>query len=319
VAADDATPAINLRRYRLHQRLALSQQGRVQKIRDRLLRSIGLGNIYVFELEGVAPVRKAEAVDYEVRRCDPRHCGGIAMSEGYFEFPKPEDWKRIYGKSPFGQIYSLLHGTTPENRVHNALSDFARAMTLDECLLQIEHRVADVSTSYVLMMFYYEKGIPDKRWYISPGRDGASVQYYPDFEDVHFEIKAWFDFYSDTLYYKLFSAWDLVGHELNAKYDLRIDRVDFGLAISGLKAKDAPLYTSLKTIQDSPIYKRANKIRNDITHNYLPYTTGIAFCTDKSGFRTTIGLREYVTSEEIVANIHATIDLFATTLKYILV
>jgi hypothetical protein len=126
------------------------------------------------------------------------------VNDGYFEFPTSKDWKRIYGKSPFGQIHSLLQGTTVGNRTHKGLDDFAREMTLDECLFQIEHRVADVATSYVLMMFYYEKGIPDKRWYISPGRNGASVQYFPDFQDIHFETKAWFDFYSDTLYYKLF-------------------------------------------------------------------------------------------------------------------
>ena len=77
--------------------------------------------------------------------------------------------------------------------------------------------MTDVATSYVLTMFYYGKGIPDKRWYISPGRNGASIQYYPDFADVHFQIKAWFDFYSDVLYYKLFSAWDLMGHVLNVQ------------------------------------------------------------------------------------------------------
>jgi hypothetical protein len=311
-------PAIDVWCYRSRQRLVFNQQSRMRSIRHRLLRSIGLGGIYTLELEGVAPIKKAEAGDNEVRGCDPRLCGGTTMNDAYFEFPTPEDWKRIYGKSPFGQIYSLLHGTTPENRVHNALDDFTKAMTLDECLHQIERRMADVATSYVLMVFYYEKGIPDKRWYISPGRNGASVQYYPDFEDVHFQIKAWFDFYSDTLYYKLFSAWDLVGHELNVKYNLGIKRVDFGLAIRGLKTKDMGLYPSLKTIQDSPTYKKANKIRNDITHNYLPYTTGIAFCTDKSGSRTTIGLREYVTSEEIVANIHGAIELFTTTLERVL-
>lgn len=240
------------------------------------------------------------------------------MNDAYLEFPTARDWKRIHGKSPITRIYSLLHDTITMDRVHDALSDFTKAMTLDECLYQIQHRVSDVATSYVLMLFYYEKGIPDKRWYASPGEDGASIQYYPDFEDIHFQIKAWFDCYSDTLYYKLFSAWDLLGHMLNTEYDLAIRKVDFGKAVRELEAKDTSLYTFLKTIQGSPAYKKANDIRNDITHNYLPYTTGIAFCSDKSGLRTTIGLREYVTSEEIVANIHAVIVLFTTALECVL-
>jgi hypothetical protein len=240
------------------------------------------------------------------------------MKDTYFEFPTPEEWKRIYGTSPFRQVCSLLHATTPESQVCNTLGDFTKAMTLDEYLHQIEHRMADVATSYVLMVFYYEKGIPDKRWFISPGRGGASVEYYPDFEEIHFRIKAWFDFYADTLYYKLFSAWDLVGHELNVKYDLGIRKVYFERAIAELQAKDIGLYMSLKAIQDSPIYRKANKIRNDITHNYLPYAAGTAFCTDKSGSRTTIGLREYVPFEEIVTNIQGAIGLFIATLEYVL-
>ena len=235
-----------------------------------------------------------------------------------FEFPTSEEWKQIYDRSPLGSVFSVLSNPGSLERIHHSLEDFAKAQEVEDWLYQIHHRMTDVATSYVLTMFYYGKGIPDKRWYISPGKDGASIQYYPDFADVHFRLKAWFDFYSDVLYYKLFSAWDLLGHVLNARYELGVDKVYFGTAVRELQSKDKAMYVFLKITQDSPAYKRASRIRNDITHNYLPYTSGMSLCKSKAGSRTTIGLREYIPSDEVVANIHEVIDLFATTLQHIL-
>jgi hypothetical protein len=167
-------------------------------------------------------------------------------------------------------------------------------------------------------MFYYKKGIPDKRWFVSPGQDGSSMQYYPDFEEVHYSIKIWFDYFSDTLYYKLFSAWDILGHILNVKYELKIpsDKVYFSTALQKMKGKDRSLYNCLDKIRNSPIYEKAHQIRRNITHNCLPRNAGINVI--KRGKSVEVGLKEYIPSEKIVDNIHDTLRLLADTLNYIL-
>lgn len=234
------------------------------------------------------------------------------MSTGYFEFPTKEDWKRIYNASAFKKIFSVLDSFGAKEHTPD---DFAKTIELNGWLYEIRQRISDTARSYCFMMFYYEKGIPDKRWYISPGTEGESVQYYPDFKEAHFHIKAWFDFFSDTLYYKLFSAWDLIGHVLNTNYELmlKIDKVYFGTAIAKLREKDTNLYDCLKNLTDSQTYKDARRIRSDITHNYLPSTAHMVVHRDNHV--TTIGFKKYVPSEEIVANVREALELFTETLQ----
>lgn len=171
------------------------------------------------------------------------------------------------------------------------------------------------------MMFYYQKGIPDQRWFIQPGRDGKSIEYYPDFQERHFHIKGWFDFYSDILYFKLFSSWDTVGHVLNAKYDLKIKEVHFTNVINALKSKDQTLHTTLLELTRTDSYKKGRKIRNDVTHNYAPNIAGTAVFKPESnpiGITHVFGLKNYTTSDEIVANAQELFELFAKTIKAML-
>ena len=239
------------------------------------------------------------------------------MSAGYPEFPTQEDWKRIYSASRFDQIFSLWDGIQARKGPRTDWSGFTKAMQLDGLMYEMRERLVDTARSYVFMMFFYGQGIPDKRWYVSPGNRGQSVQFFPDFKERHFVIKGWFDFYSDTSYYKLFSAWDLVGHILSVKYDLspKKGRVNFKWAVKALTSKNATLRASLEEVRDSPAFQKANKLRNDISHNYLPYTTGIAIHRGEGV--TGIGFKHYVPSAEIIANIQEALDLFGVTLQRI--
>lgn len=237
------------------------------------------------------------------------------MSTPFFEFPTHEDWKRIYEASPFEAIFSRMDVFQAKKHMGDGLEGALKAIEVDSLIYETQQRLGDVGRSFILMMFYYEKGIPDKRWYVSPGSRGGSIEYFPDFEKQHFAIKGWFDFYSDTLYYKLFSSWDLIGHILNIKYDLEIDRIYFRTTVKALEGKEPTMYAKLTSILNSPVYQSASRIRNDITHNYLPNTTGMAISRD--GRAISIGLKKYVPSDEIVNNIQQTLDLFALTLQHI--
>ena len=232
------------------------------------------------------------------------------MSSAFFEFPTQEEWERIYKASPFEKLYSKLDDFGSHYAESN---DIFTSLEIKGYVYELVQRLADTSKSYNMMMFYYEKGIPDQHWRISPGSRGESIQYFPDFEKHHFYLKAWFDFYSDTLYYKLFSAWDIVGHILNVKYSLDVHKVDFSKAVQALKHKDEELFKRLIELTESTSYQQAKKIRNDIVHNYLPNVPGMAV------FRTArfdaLGVKKYVPSNEIVANIKDALDLFEKTMQ----
>jgi hypothetical protein len=182
------------------------------------------------------------------------------MAAGYFEFPAREDWRRIYSTSSFQKLFVLLDRFEVTENTVDGWGGLTKRIELRGYLYEMQHRLAAAARSYVLMMFYYEKGIPDQQWYISPGKDGEPIQYFPDFEEVDFHIKGWFNYYSDILYYKLFSAWDLVGHILNVKYDLKIKRADFDRAVKALGGKDKSLHTSLEGLRNSPAYRKAKKM-----------------------------------------------------------
>lgn len=241
------------------------------------------------------------------------------MSADALEFPTKADWKRIYNSSPLQGLFSLLaQFENSEFGKDKKTQDFFAGMELQRYLYEMRQRLGDVARSYILMMCYYGKGIPDKRWYVSPSKDGHSIQYYPDFTGRHFHIKAWFDFYSDTFYYKLFSAWDLLGHMINVAYGLGIKKADFSRAVEALKKKgNEPLYKCLKELQSYPEFDRANTIRNDITHNYLPNVAGIRIY--RSDDLKSLSLKAlYITSDEVVANAQETLDLFAKTIEILL-
>jgi len=242
------------------------------------------------------------------------------MRSGYYRFPTRKDWKRIYDTSPFVNIFltfeSLGANWDPTTEGWDKLGG---AVELNQCFYEIQQKTLNAFKSYYFLMFFYEKGIPDKRWYISPGNNRESVQYYPDFQKVDYPIKSWFDFFTDTFYYELFSAWDLIGHFLNVKYDLEIKKVSFNKAVIKLAEKKPNLYGCLRTVQESSAYKKARKVRDNIVHNYQPNTPGMAVYRNNQvlipGVRTaTIGLKEYVSSEEIVTNIREILELFERAL-----
>src|SRR5260221_213955 len=169
-------------------------------------------------------------------------------------------------------------------------------------------------------MFYYEEGIQDDPAFISPGMQGQTVQFYPNMDSNQRQNKDWFDFYSDTLYFKLFSAWDLIGHFLNVKYGLGVEKVDFHKAVTNLKSKNVGPFKNLGKLKSSPAFKTASILRNNITHNRLPNTLGMEVTrkVTRIGPAIDIGLKIYFPAAEIVANTRETLSLFASTIEAML-
>jgi len=86
--------------------------------------------------------------------------------------------------------------------------------------------------------------------------------------------------------------------------------------IGKLKSSNTNLYRNLKAIVDHPDFKKANILRNNITHNYLPSTidSGIG---KPSEHKITFGGSKYTKSAEFYQNVRASLHLFVKTLECI--
>ena len=236
----------------------------------------------------------------------------------YLEFPKQEYWKETHKNAPVWGINSKLNELIKNLDLGKGIFAFTRNIEVTEFIWQIHYRITDVAKCFILMSFYYEKGISDDVGHVSPGSKGSSIEYFPNLEGEDYQIKDWFNFYSDIFYYKLFSAWDTVGHLLNVIYKLGIQtkRVSFTKAVNEFEDVENELWGNLKSIMNSDVYKKSKNIRNDITHNYLPGTTGMAISKKQNLGETKvgIGIRRHTSSKEIMENVPNILNLFHKTL-----
>jgi len=230
-----------------------------------------------------------------------------------FEYPTKRDLQRI-AKSFDVQKLNVRMEDFHLNS--NSIDAFSRSIELETWVVHLQNRIYDVWKSYVLLTYYFEMGIPDAKWHISPGKHGESVQYYPNFKEKHFKIKREFDYYVDVFYYKIFSAWDTVGHVLNVLHNLKIKKPTFSLVAEKMKSANINLCEELNIIVKHSHFEKAKELRNNITHNYLPSSID-AGIRRESKSKISFGIGSYTTSKEFYENILNSLDLFAMTLSCI--
>lgn len=243
------------------------------------------------------------------------------MTDIKHSYPSLEDAKEISKKFDFKR-FKIVNGNIKDIKEPNDDVTKLRIVFSNKTLkLNLWNRLMDVQKSFIFMIFYYEKGIPDDVWWESPGKSGYSVSYYPKFSNQNFSDKMNFDYYTDFFYYKLFSSWDTIGHILNLFHQLEINERDVYLnrCVNKLKYKCENLYKELKKIIKNEDYTKANRIRHDITHNFPPNRIGPGIKeteTEKEKIiRITVG--EYTTSNEIVDNVYKSLELMSKTLELI--
>lgn len=235
------------------------------------------------------------------------------------ELPTPDEWQAIFKSSPAAELLALARGPFKRADRLAGIDAFAQSVALSRLEMEVHNRVLDVARAFVFMTFYYQRGIPDGRWQISPGRNGQSIEYFPDFEEHHFVIKGWFDFYCDTFYQKLFSAWSILGHLLNIEYALGIKErdVDFIPAVRRVASVDAELARKLQSVVQHASFTAAQRLRHDITHNEAPTSTGMTVTRHESDEAVVyaMGTRAYTTSAVFMENAQSTIALLNESLR----
>jgi hypothetical protein len=234
----------------------------------------------------------------------------------FFDFPTKEEWASLEAAYPFSNLKVTEDHFRYTAHAEGTLERFSAIPQLLTWIVHLQNRLIQTRWNYVLLMFHFEKGIPDEEWFISPGREGASVEYFPHFEMKHRLAKAQFDYYADNFYYKLFSAWDTLGHILNVMYELEIERPSFDKALRALELVRPALHASLKAIVDVHDFVKMRETRHNITHNLLPGHVGSSI-TKTSPDEFSIGVGSYTPSAVVKENVVASLDLFAQTLNAI--
>lgn len=233
----------------------------------------------------------------------------------YADYPTPEEYDEIYNKKKDKLNKIQLKSDKKTYNLLDGLSDGFQKMELDYWITEFNNRTFDLVTSYAMLMHYYNKGIPDKEWYISPGKNGVSIQYFPHFEEKHYIYLYWFGFYMDSYYTRFFSIIDTIYHLINIKYGFGIENsLGFNKRTSNeLKTKDKDLYDYLNSIRANEIYKKVSEFRNNITHNYRPnqIDSGINRKTEKGKFVISMGVGNYTPTNEFATNIDQSIDLLS--------
>lgn len=234
------------------------------------------------------------------------------------EYPSKEQWNRLAATFPLQRLQVRLGDFQidydPTTAGPRELFVNIEAINWE---MHLQSRISDVWKSYVMLLFYYEMGIPDEEWSVA-GEDGG-IKYFPNFEKRHHDIKHQFDFYTDVFYYKLFSAWDTVGQLLFLIYDLKLasnQKVSFALAVRKLNDDHPALHESLGGIMNHPEFIKARRLRNDITHNFLPNSLGSSVRMPKENMMTGGGA-SYTRAAEFKENVVNVLELFAETLESI--
>ncbi len=185
--------------------------------------------------------------------------------ENSFELLSQEEWNQYLSEEKIDYIMV-------DKGVFAKFSDkIMMYPILMEEIDELNNKVGSIKVSYALCRHYYDKGIPDKPYYISPGKDGQSVQYFPNFKNEHWMRLYWFNHFADAAYMKLFSVWDSVTEILDTFYGMNIDKnMRFKFRVMDeLKQKDNSIWSFLKNdVLNSALYQEAEKYRNSFCSLY---------------------------------------------------
>lgn len=197
---------------------------------------------------------------------------------------------------------------------YNVKNDFKRLIKCQEfnnVLRHFNNRILKTKRSYLYLRYYYDKGIPDRRWHDGRGN------YFPDFTNEDHLTKLHFDSFSEAFYHDYFTVWEYLLQVINVFYNFKLPS-DGKLSLEinqQLEDKNKQLLEVLTKTRGKTGYKNAKKLRNDIAHNF-PHgaVTGTTVQTESY---IGMGTGSYITSSEILDNIHKALEILQEALPKI--
>ncbi|PAD30041.1 Cthe_2314 family HEPN domain-containing protein [Paenibacillus sp. 7523-1] len=237
----------------------------------------------------------------------------------YLSYPSRDEWRKIVNEIDLNSKLSIeIEFPDPED-----IFDLFDNQEQKDWLRLFNNRLGEVRQTYIFLTHYFNMGIPDDNWNKSPGDNGESIQYFPDFEEKHHYIKHMYDYYSDIFFFKFFSAWETLFHFYNVYFEFRLpQKLGFKYQVlKELEKINSELYESIKSVHDSEAFEKFTKLRNDITHNYSPSEITPGIYHYDNGM-TAFGVGKYTTTRDIQNNIIQIIDItgdFLEKMKNIIV
>jgi hypothetical protein len=234
-----------------------------------------------------------------------------------FIAPTIEEYRSILDEYPFDEDILSLDNFQYTIHPEGGIENFHASREVQTWIVHLKNRMYQTRWSWVQLSHFYNKGIPDDEWFISPGRNGESVEYFPHFNDNNHEIKAQFNYFADVFYYKLFSAWDNLGHIINNMYGLSIRKADFHKAVKRLRTVRLDLYNNLNGLIESEDFEKMRAFRHSSTHNELigHLSSGSTKVSDNIY---DFGIGEYTTSSQIKNNADKSMNLIEQAIKFII-
>lgn len=184
--------------------------------------------------------------------------------EGSLELLSQEEWDKYLGT----HLFDDMRLDEVDFGVSGNMSSDLSHPRMHEIIQEHNNKVGSLVVTYALCKHYYDKGIPDDPWYISPGNEGQSVQYMPLFKEEHWMRQYWFNYFSDTFYLKISSVWDSVIEIINHFYvlgnpsDLRLR----SNVLKWLKSDKPDINKVFEEVLKAQIYTDAQKYRTAAAH-----------------------------------------------------
>lgn len=199
--------------------------------------------------------------------------------EKSFETPTQEEWNLYLSDAAMSSII------IDKNKFDAYKNQIMMYPILMEEIEALNNKVGSMKISYALCRHYFDKGIPDDPYFISPGNNGESVQYFPNFQEEHWMRLYWFNHFAETVYTKLFSVWDSITEILDTFYGMNIDknmRFKFRV-IEKMQQLDPDIWSFLKNdIIDNDLYKTADRYRNAFIHYTAPSFVGNSYSIEQN-------------------------------------
>lgn len=188
----------------------------------------------------------------------------VVRVENSFEALSQEEWDKYLTMDLFNDMYIK---ETPLSSLGDLIKNFD-TIKLQEFIRAHNNKVGMLKITYALCRHYFDKGIPDEQWYMSPGKNGKSTENFPEFTEEHWMRKYWFNYFADVFYLKISALWDSVYEIINEYYQYNLEsKSGFNLSVTKeVKNNNPSLYILLNEIYNNPLYQDGKKYRIAAAH-----------------------------------------------------
>ncbi|MDR7669009.1 Cthe_2314 family HEPN domain-containing protein [Bacillus altitudinis] len=236
----------------------------------------------------------------------------------YFDYPTSEEWVELFKNKK--QKFNKTELKIKEIKSVSNMRELSYTEELESWIQSYNNRVFDLHVNYVMLKYFYNKGIPDQEWYVSGNKQ--SVEYHTQFEEKHTSYHYWFCSYVKGFYTEFTDLIDTLYHLINIKFRYNV-KPGLGLrrkVLRKLENDDRELFSIIEGFEKNSVFNKVKDYRNNLIHNYpkMLVSPGITITNSPDGqmnYQKNVG--EYTTTSEYFVNIEDSVDFLASIVDQI--